>query len=275
MADIEDVSSSSRVTSASTPAAAGRQPSTAASTGSTPGSSEARAGVLEEVIVTAQKRDSRLEDTPVAVSAFTPESIERDRILSIEDIALRAPSMSFVQFNKGEAYISIRGTLVNTPGAGWDDSVTTFIDDVPMTGAGDKRQHVRTSIDFVRDAHARLYDGVVDLTLDAHEPVGNQAKGVAHIRRPQERQHQIGPVGIPHLPSVCPKSLSCFSSPKPVAGSNTPPMPTVVLTTRRATSLPKSRGWPWKMSLPMVLVYPRLPKKFVTPVRTGRGVTLT
>ncbi len=116
---------------------AGILPATAASAGSSPGSAETRTGVLEEVIVTAQKRDSRLEDTPVAVSAFTPESIERDRIQSLEDIALRAPSMSFVQFNKGEAYISIRGTLVNTPGAGWDDSVTTFIDDVPMTGAGD------------------------------------------------------------------------------------------------------------------------------------------
>src|ERR1700722_9379460 len=64
------------------------------------------AGVLEEVTVTAQKRETRLEKTPVAVSAFTPDSIERNRIQGLGDIALRAPSVSFVQINKGEAYIS-------------------------------------------------------------------------------------------------------------------------------------------------------------------------
>jgi outer membrane receptor protein involved in Fe transport len=78
-------------------------------------------GVLEEVTVTAQKRETRLEDTPIAVSAFTPDFIDRNRIQSLDDIALRTPSLAFVQLNKGEAYISIRGTLVNTPGAGWDD----------------------------------------------------------------------------------------------------------------------------------------------------------
>jgi iron complex outermembrane recepter protein len=157
-ADIDEVSNSSRVISPATPTGAGTHPGTAASSGSL-GSAETRAGVLEEVIVTAQKRDSRLEDTPVAVSAFTPESIERDRIQSIEDIALRAPSMSFVQFNKGEAYISIRGTLVNTPGAGWDDSVTTFIDDVPMTGAGDNSPDLYDlrSIEVLRGPQGTLF----------------------------------------------------------------------------------------------------------------------
>ena len=128
---------------------------------SSPGSSvvETRAAVLEEVIVTAQKRETRLQDTPVAVSAFTPDSIERDRIQSIDDIALRAPSMTFVQFNKGEAYISIRGTLVNTPGAGWDDSVTTFIDDVPMTGAGDNSPDLYDlrSIEVLRGPQGTLF----------------------------------------------------------------------------------------------------------------------
>lgn len=92
---------------------------------------------LEEIVVTAQKRPTRLEDTPVAVSAFTPDSIERNRIQGLGDVALRAPSVSFVPINKGEAYVSIRGTRVDTPGAGWDDAVTVFIDDIPMTGVSD------------------------------------------------------------------------------------------------------------------------------------------
>jgi iron complex outermembrane recepter protein len=117
------------------------------------------AGVLEEVTVTAQKRETRLEDTPIAVSAFTPDFIDRNRIQSLDDIALRTPSLAFVQLNKGEAYISIRGTLVNTPGAGWDDSVTTFIDDVPMTGAGDNSPDLYdlSSIEVLRGPQGTLF----------------------------------------------------------------------------------------------------------------------
>ena len=116
-------------------------------------------GTLEEVVVTAQKRASKLEDTPIAVSAFTPDSIERNRIQGIDDIALRTPSVTFVQLDKGEAYISIRGTLINTPGAGWDDSVTTFIDDVPMTGAGDNSPDLYdlTSIEVLRGPQGTLF----------------------------------------------------------------------------------------------------------------------
>jgi iron complex outermembrane recepter protein len=117
------------------------------------------AGVLEEVTVTAQKRETRLEKTPVAVSAFTPDSIERNRIQGLGDIALRAPSVSFVQINKGEAYISIRGSRVDTPGAGWDDAVTVFIDDIPMTGMGDNAPDLYDlrSIEVLRGPQGTLF----------------------------------------------------------------------------------------------------------------------
>jgi iron complex outermembrane recepter protein len=116
-------------------------------------------GVLEEVTVTAQKRDTMLEDTPIAVSAFTPDFIDRNRIQNLDDVALRTPSLTFVQLNKGEAYLSIRGTLVNTPGAGWDDSVTTFIDDVPMTGAGDNSPDLYdlSSLEVLRGPQGTLF----------------------------------------------------------------------------------------------------------------------
>ena len=40
------------------------------------------AGVLEELIVTAEKRETTIQDTPIAVSAFSQEDLERglDRI---------------------------------------------------------------------------------------------------------------------------------------------------------------------------------------------------
>jgi iron complex outermembrane recepter protein len=123
------------------------------------GAPAAQTNAIEEVIVTAQKRQTKLEDTPVAVSAFTPEQIERDRIQTLNDVALRAPSVTFVQVLKNETYISIRGTLINTPGAGWDDSVTTFIDDVPTTGVGDNNPNLYdlSGIEVLRGPQGTLF----------------------------------------------------------------------------------------------------------------------
>jgi iron complex outermembrane receptor protein len=120
---------------------------------------ESASGALEEVTVTAQKRETRLESTPVAVSAFTPDSIERNHIQGLDDIALRTPSVSFVQINKGEAYISIRGSRVDTPGAGWDDAVTVFIDDIPMTGMADNAPDLYDlrSIEVLRGPQGTLF----------------------------------------------------------------------------------------------------------------------
>jgi len=121
--------------------------------------SESDKEALPTIEVTAQKRKTKLEETPVAVSAFTPETIERDHIQGLDDVALRAPGVTFVQVIKGETYISIRGTLINTPGAGWDDSVTTFIDDVPTTGVGDNSPDLYdlSSIEVLRGPQGTLF----------------------------------------------------------------------------------------------------------------------
>ena len=42
---------------------------------------------LEEIVVTAQKREIGLQSAPVAVTAFTGKSLERNRIFSISDLA--------------------------------------------------------------------------------------------------------------------------------------------------------------------------------------------
>ena len=152
----EDPTAASPGATTSTPVPATDVPPSGPSAAGTPA---AQTNAIEEVVVTAQKRETKLEATPVAVSAFTPEQIERDRIQTLDDIALRAPSVTFVQVLKNETYISIRGTLINTPGAGWDDSVTTFIDDIPTTGVGDNNPNLYdlSSIEVLRGPQGTLF----------------------------------------------------------------------------------------------------------------------
>ncbi|SEA29819.1 TonB-dependent receptor [Microbulbifer marinus] len=65
---------------------------------------------LEEVVVTAQKREQALQDVPVSVTAFTSESIERSGIEEFEDYASRTPNVGFTQQgNRAFTKVAIRG----------------------------------------------------------------------------------------------------------------------------------------------------------------------
>lgn len=50
---------------------------------------------LEEIIVTARKRSENLRDVPLAITAFTAESIQRSLTQDVQDLALLTPGFSF------------------------------------------------------------------------------------------------------------------------------------------------------------------------------------
>ena len=91
--------------------------------------------VIEEVIVTARKREENLMDTPVSISAFTAEDIGNKQIERIHQIAESAPNVVFRTHsassgNNNNAVVYIRGI-------GQDDFVPTvepgvgiYLDDV-------------------------------------------------------------------------------------------------------------------------------------------------
>ena len=55
---------------------------------------EASSGGLEEIVVTAQKREQSLQDVPVAVTAISAASLESNRIVSVADLNGIAPNVS-------------------------------------------------------------------------------------------------------------------------------------------------------------------------------------
>jgi len=50
--------------------------------------------MFETVIVTAQKREQSMYEQPVAISAFTPETIERQGITDLTDIGKFVPNLN-------------------------------------------------------------------------------------------------------------------------------------------------------------------------------------
>ena len=53
--------------------------------------------VLEEIVVTARKREEILRDVPVSITAFTAETIDQRGIDSIYDVARLTPNLAFTQ----------------------------------------------------------------------------------------------------------------------------------------------------------------------------------
>ena len=69
---------------------------------------------LEEVVVTAQKRELGLQSTPVAITAYTSENIKRNRIFTVDDLAGTVPALAFTAGNSPlDLEVNIRG-IVNT-----------------------------------------------------------------------------------------------------------------------------------------------------------------
>src|SRR5579863_9656383 len=119
----------------------------------------ANATSVAQITVTAERRETKLQETPVAETAITGATIESNRIVSLQDVAISVPNLTYTQFSTQESYFSIRGTLINNNAAGWDDAVATFVDDVPTTGLGDVNPDLfdLASVEVLRGPQGTLF----------------------------------------------------------------------------------------------------------------------
>ncbi len=93
---------------------------------------------LEEIVVTAQRRETSLQTTPIAISAYTGEALEEDKIFSVSDLANSVPAFSLTAGTPLDQELNIRGitnTRLDSPTA--DPSVGTFVDGVYIGRTGD------------------------------------------------------------------------------------------------------------------------------------------
>ena len=62
-----------------------------------------------EIIVTAQRNNQRLQDVPIAVSAFNTEALEKQQIKNTSDLQLSLPNVTFTKTNFTGSSFTIRG----------------------------------------------------------------------------------------------------------------------------------------------------------------------
>src|SRR5262245_11929286 len=90
-----------------------------------PSFAQSSSGGIPEVVVTAQKREETLQETNIAISAFTNEQRDQLGITSVVDMANFTPG--FV-YNTGQDRVSMRGIGRYTNQLGADSSVGVYED---------------------------------------------------------------------------------------------------------------------------------------------------
>ncbi len=96
-----------------------------------PVAAEEGRSAVEEIIVTAQRTEESIQDVPIAVTAFTGETLEAKQIITPSDLQLNTPSTTFSATNFGGSTMTIRGIgslLIGTGSLG----VSTHLDEIPL-----------------------------------------------------------------------------------------------------------------------------------------------
>jgi outer membrane receptor protein involved in Fe transport len=87
-----------------------------------------------DIVVTAQRSSQRLQDVPIAVSAFSAESLEAQQIENTSDLQLTLPNVVFSKGNFTGASFTIRGIGDLCVGVSCDSATAIHINDQPLYG---------------------------------------------------------------------------------------------------------------------------------------------
>jgi iron complex outermembrane receptor protein len=93
---------------------------------------------IDEIIVTAQKRATSLQDVPFSVAAVTSEDIEQSGATNIVELARNVPGLYITDLGPGQSQVAIRGISagqVVRDQAGVKESVGIYLDESPISVA--------------------------------------------------------------------------------------------------------------------------------------------
>ena len=91
--------------------------------------SENGGGSLEEIVVTAQKRVSTVQDTPISITAVTGDDLQARGVASLASLAQGMPGVSLKTEGPSQTEIEMRGM---TSSGGNSATVGLYLDDIPL-----------------------------------------------------------------------------------------------------------------------------------------------
>lgn len=186
--------------SAATPAATAA--TTPAST-STPSASTAAAGgsagdttyasrhpkvknrVLEEIVVTAEKRSESIQSVPISIQAFNGASLGARNIQSVQDLGQSVPSLNFTKA-AGYLLLYIRGIGTDEFIPSADPSIATYVDGIyiPQSQAGAQSLGQIKRVEVLKGPQGTLFgrDAIGGAINIITEKPGDEFKGSVKLQ---------------------------------------------------------------------------------------------
>ena len=116
------------------------------------------AQVLEEIVVTAERREASLQDTPLSVAAFTPQVLEERIIVDMFDIQSATPNLN-IRPSRTQGASNPNFNIRGITGQGTQSAVAFYIDDVyfPSPNRNALRAVDIESIEVLRGPQGTLF----------------------------------------------------------------------------------------------------------------------
>lgn len=91
-----------------------------------------RALVLEEVVVTATRRQESVRDIPASITALSQQQLIDSGALNAGDIARLVPAFDYTEVNAGQAVLAVRGVQTTAVFGNIQQPVALYYEDVPV-----------------------------------------------------------------------------------------------------------------------------------------------
>jgi outer membrane receptor protein involved in Fe transport len=160
------------------------------------------APAIEQITVTARKREERLIDAPIAASVLTHEEIERYHTVDLQQLTTRIPGLTIVHASGGGAggNMVIRGIGQQTSDYGADQPVALVLDGMSFT-----RGHV-LDVGFFDVAGIEVLKGPQTLFWGKNSPAGvisvnsvspgDEYEGFARVSYEFEQEDRVVEFGV-------------------------------------------------------------------------------
>jgi iron complex outermembrane recepter protein len=150
--------------------------------------------VLQEVVVTAEKRSERLQDVPMSLTALSGAALESSKSTRLEDFIGKVPGLTLIDDGALGSQVVIRG--ITTGVLAVNSSVATYIDETPYTveGAAGGSYVMQPNLDtfdmqrveVLRGPQGTLYGanalgGILKYVTNAPDPTAFQARVQAGV----------------------------------------------------------------------------------------------
>ncbi len=121
--------------------------------------SSAYSAVLEEVVVTAQKREQSLQDVGISVTAFSGNQIRELGYTNTIDIAAQTPGLGIIQYHPTLTTTNIRGISQNDFADHLEPPIAMYVDEayVSAMGAGHTQLYDLERVEVLRGPQGTLF----------------------------------------------------------------------------------------------------------------------